>query len=337
MVKNKFRLNWRFKELGSILFIIAIFLISYIINPEVFGMKRIGEVLQSILLWMPLIVIASMGMMTVILSKNIDLSIGSIVGLAGMAVGYMFRDYHIPIWLGFIIAPLVGALCGAFNGLLVAIMGIPAIIVTLGTLNVFRGLAFIIGNGKQVDGYEMPAKLISLVQDGPIKSIGVPWLVYIALAFAILVGFVLKKTHIGRELYAVGSNSTAARLRGINTKKVVFLAYLFIGACAGMAGIMYASRYGYLNPSNTGNGFEFIVISATIIGGVSIKGGSGSVFGVVLGSFLLGSIQTVLPMLGVSGFFYKASYGTIIIIALLLDRIVQNSQMKSIVKGGAKT
>jgi rhamnose transport system permease protein len=216
----------------------------------------------------------------------------------------------------------------------VAILGIPAIIVTLGTLNVFRGLAFIIGSGKQVDGHEMPSGLIKLVQDGPINGLDIPWLVFIALVFAILVGYVLRKTHIGRELYAVGSNSTAARLRGINTKKVVFLAYVFMGACAGMAGIMYASRYGYLNPSNTGNGFEFIVISATIIGGVSIKGGSGSVLGVVLGSFLLGSIQTVLPMLGVSGFFYKASYGTIIIIALLLDRVVQNSQMNSLAKGG---
>lgn len=335
MDKKKFRLNLRFKELGTLLFTLIIFLLSYIINPAVFGFERIGEVLQSILLWMPLIVIVSMGMMTVILTKNIDLSVGSIVGLAGMAIGYLFRDYHIPIWLGFVIAPCIGALCGAFNGLLVSILGIPAIIVTLGTLNVFRGLAFIIGGGKQVDGYEMPANLIKLVQDGPIKSLNVPWLVYIAFVFAILVGVFLKRSHLGRELYAVGSNSEAARLRGIDVKKVVFLAYVFIGACSGMAGIMYACRYGYLNPSNTGNGFEFIVISATIIGGVSIKGGSGSVFGVVLGSFLLGTIQTALPMIGVSGFFFKASYGTIIIIALLIDKFVQSSQTKSLIKGGA--
>lgn len=335
MKTKRTNINIRSKELGTIIFIVTVFLICYVVKPDVFGAERIGEVIQSILLWMPLIVIVSMGMMTVILTKNIDLSVGSIVGLAGMAVGYMFRDYHIPIWLGFVIAPLVGALCGAFNGLLVSYLQIPAIIVTLGTMNVFRGLAFIIGSGKQVDGHEMPANLIKLVQDGPIKGLGVPWLVFIALVFAIIVGYALRRTHLGREMYAVGSNLEAAKLRGINVNKVVFIAYAFIGACSGMAGIMYACRYGYLNPSNTGNGFEFIVISATIIGGVSIKGGSGTVFGAVLGSLLLGTIQTVLPMIGVSGFFFKASYGFIILVALLIDKLVKNSQLKNLVKGGA--
>ena len=227
------------------------------------------------------------------------------------------------MWLGIIVAILMGCVLGGFNGFLVAILKIPAIIVTLGTMNAFRGLAFIVCGGKQIDGHQMPAELKTLVQNGiSFGDFTIPWLVWIAILILGIFAFVMKYTRFGREIYAVGSNSQAAFLRGINVTKTVFLVYVITGACTGLAAIMYACRYGYVNPSNTGNGFEFVVISATIIGGTSINGGSGTVIGTFLGSVLLGSINTMLATVGVAGTFQQASYGFIIIMALLIDTLV---------------
>jgi len=323
--RRKFNLN--FKELGTIVMILLVYLVSVIVKPDVFSADRLPEVIKNVLLWMPLIIVVSMGMMMVIISMNIDLSVGSMVGFCAMAVGLLFRDAGIPMWLGIIIAVALGAVLGAFNGFLVSILNIPAIIVTLGTMNAFRGLAFIICGGKQIDGHEMPLELKTLVQNGiSFGDLTIPWLVWIAIAILIIFAFVMKYTRFGREIYAVGSNAQAAYLRGINVKRTVFLVYVITGACAGLAAIMYACRYGYVNPSNTGNGFEFVVISATIIGGTSINGGSGTVIGTFLGSVLLGSINTMLATVGVAGTFQQASYGFIIIMALLIDTLVQKGQ-----------
>jgi rhamnose transport system permease protein len=327
--RRKFNLN--FKELGTIVMIILVYLVSAIVKPDVFGGDTLPELIKNVLLWMPLIIVVSMGMMMVIISKNIDLSVGSIVGFCAMAVGLLFRDAGLPMWLGVIVAILMGAILGAFNGFLVSILDIPAIIVTLGTMNAFRGLAFIICGGKQIDGHEMPLELKSLVQNGiTVGNLTIPWLVWIAIAILFVFAFIMKYTRFGREIYAVGSNSQAAFLRGISVKKTVFLVYVITGACSGLAAIMYACRYGYVNPSNTGNGFEFVVISATIIGGTSINGGSGTVIGTFLGSVLLGSINTMLATVGVAGTFQQASYGFIIIMALIIDTIVQKGQGRRI-------
>jgi len=142
----------------------------------------------------------------------------------------------------------------------------------------------------------------------------------------------MKYTHLGREIYAFGSNKKAARLRGINMDKLIILTYGIAGALAGFAGIMYASRFGYVNPGMSGVGFEFTVIAATIIGGVTVTGGSGSVFGVVMGCILLGIVNTALAVLGISAFWQQAMYGIIIILALIIDKLLQN-RMSFIKKG----
>lgn len=327
--RRKFNMN--FRELGSIVIILLVYLISAIVKPDVFSGVRLPEVIQNVLLWMPLIVVVSMGQMMVIISKNIDLSVGSMVGFCAMTVGLLFRDAHIPVWFGMIIAIAVGACLGAFNGFLISILEIPAIIVTLGTLSVYRGLAYIIGSGKMVSGYDLPKELGMLAQNGiTFGSLTIPWLVWIAVGIVIIFAIIIKYTRFGREIYAVGSNYQAAFLRGINVKKITFLVFVITGACSGLAAVMYAARYGYVNPSNTGAGFEFVVISATIIGGTSINGGSGTVLGTFLGSLLLGSINTMLATIGVAGTFQQASYGFIIIMALLIDTLFQKGQIQSV-------
>jgi len=271
----------------------------------------------------------------VILSGNIDLSVGSMVGFSAIMVGMIIRDNpEFPVWAAFVLSTLIGLGLGMFNGLLVSVLSIPAIIVTLGTLNLYRGLLFIIGGGRQIDPNHIPRSMIALAQKSPIFNI--PWIVIFAAIFAIATWVFMKYTHSGKEIYAVGSNSQAARLRGISVNKIIFMVYSITGALSGFAGMVYAARNGYINPSNTGYGFEFVVISAVIVGGTSINGGSGSVLGTVLGCFLLAVIHTALPVLGVSGLWQQAIYGFIIILALVMDKTVQNNQMKQVLKRGVR-
>ena len=312
------------KNIVTLAIIVLIFGVSAIARPELFHADRFPEVINSVLMWIPLILTVSMGMMMVVITTGIDLSVGSTVGLSAMVAGIMFRDLGIALWLGILVSMAVGLLCGAANGAIISYLNIPPIIVTLGTMNIYRGLTFIISNGTQVTNYELPDGISNAVTKGiTFGNLLIPWMVWISLGIVVIFALLLRHTHFGREVYAVGSNREAAHLRGINYKSIVFKIYAIIGLLSGIAGMMYASRYGYVNPSNTGYGFEFVVISATIIGGVSVSGGSGTVSGTLLGCLLLGTVNTMLAMVGIGGTVQRFSYGVIIIIALVLDRIVQ--------------
>ena len=205
--------------------------------------------------------------------------------------------------------------------MLVTKFRLPAIIVTLGTLSLYRGLTFILSNAKQIDRQYVPSALKSMSQTSPI--FGIPWIIFIAFGVALLTYWFAMHTRIGRQVYALGSNPVAAPLRGINVTRVTLLVFALSGALSGLAGIMYASRWGFVNPSNTGNGFEFQVIAAVVIGGVSINGGVGSVPGTVLGVLLLGCVSAALPLLGIPGTTQSAIYGAVILVALLIDRLVR--------------
>jgi rhamnose transport system permease protein len=188
-------------------------------------------------------------------------------------------------------------------------------------MSLFRGFVFLVSNSRQVDPQFIPKVLIQMSQTSPI--LGIPWLVIIAFATALVAYLFLDHTAIGRQIYALGSNPIAAPLRGIRVVPVTLLVFTLSGALAGLAGVMYASRFGYVNPGITGVGFEFTVIAAVVIGGVSINGGIGTVLGTVFGVILLGMVNVALPLLGVSEFWQSAIYGAVIIIALLIDRSVR--------------
>lgn len=290
--------------------------------------------LRNIMLYIPLITVVAMGQMMVVVSRNVDLSVGSTLGFTGIIVGMIFvQNIDFPIWLAIILSIAIGAFLGAFNGVLVTWLKLPAIIVTLGTLNIYRGLLFIYSGGRQVDPHHVPVDLIRLSQFR-YGLFGVPWLVYIAVFIVLLSFLFLKYTHTGREIFAVGSNPEAAKLRGINVNKIILLVFTLTGAGAGLAGIMYASRFGYVNPGITGYGFEFIVITAVIVGGTSIFGGSGSIAGTFLGCILLGVINVALAVLGISTFWQQATYGFFILVSLVTDRTIQ-MRVSSVLKRGA--
>lgn len=306
------------RETGIAVMIVLFTLAVSLYKPQFFSANN----LRVILLLTPLVMMAAMGQMLVLVARHVDLSMGSMLGLSAMITGMMFRDIpEIPWGLGFVVAIGIGAFLGLINGALVTVFKLPAIIVTLGTLNLYRGLTFIVSNARQVDRQFIPSDLKAMSQTSPI--FGIPWIIFMAFAVALLTYWFAMHTRVGRQIFALGSNPVAAPLRGIKVTQVTLLVFTISGALSGLAGIMYASRWGFVNPSNTGFGFEFQVIAAVVIGGVSINGGVGSVLGVALGVLLMGCVAAALPLLGIPGTAQAAIYGAVILIALLIDRSVR--------------
>jgi len=321
---------FRAREAGILVMLVLFVAVVSLIQPRFFSV----ETLRIVLLAVPLILVAAMGQMMVLVARHVDLSIGSILGFSAIAAGMIFRDHpELPLAVGFAVGVLSGAALGFVNGLVVTVFRLPSIIVTLGTLSLYRGLLFILSGSKQIDPNDIPEPLIRMAQTSPID---IPWIVIIAFGVAFATWLFLTYSQIGRQIYAIGSNPVAAPLRGIRVMPVTILVFTLSGALAGLAGLIYAARFGYVNPGITGVGFEFTVIAAVVIGGVSINGGVGSVLGTVLGVLLLGSVQVALPILGVSGFWQNAIYGGIILIALVIDRTVRQGGLRGLLaRGGA--
>ena len=315
------RVGWwqwwsRFREVGIAAVVVLAFTICAAAEPRFLSTEN----LRNILLYIPLIVVVAMGQMMVIDSRNIDLSVGSILGFAAILAGNLFIDYpSMPVWLAALLAAGVGGVLGLVNGVLVALLRIPAIIATLGTLTAYRGLVFIYSGGRQVDNNDLPVELIRLSQTSPIR---IPWIVLFALAVALATAAWLRYTRTGREIFAIGSNPHAAEMRGIGVRRVLLLVFTVTGVLSGIAGLMWASRFGTVNPRDAGAAFELIVISAVVIGGVNVFGGSGTVLGVFLGCLLLGLVNVALPTLGISAFWQLALYGLAILLAATIDTLI---------------
>lgn len=321
---------FRRREAGIAVMIVLFCLAVGAVKPQFLTLDQ----LRIILLLVPLIMIGAMGQMMVIVARHVDLSIGSTLGFSAMVSGMLYRfdvnwlGFDVPWWTGIPLSIVVGAGLGLINGVLIQLFRLPAIIVTLGTLSLYRGMTFIISNAKQIDRQWIPSELKALSQTSPI--FGIPWIIFIAFGVALLTYWFVMHSRIGRQVYAIGSNPVAAPLRGINVTQVTLLVFTISGAFAGLAGILYASRWGFVNPSNTGSGFEFQVIAAVVIGGVSINGGVGTVLGTVLGVLLLGCVAAALPLLGIPGTSQAAIYGAVILVALLIDRTVRNQGIASL-------
>jgi rhamnose transport system permease protein len=210
----------------------------------------------------------------------------------------------------------LGAVCGAVNGGLIAAARVPALVVTLGTLYVFRGVDFWWAGGQQINAANMPSGFLRL---GTARVLGVPVLALFALVVLVGAGLYLRWYRSGRELYAIGSQPDAARLAGIPVGRRVFFAFVANGALAGLAGVLYAARFGTID-ANAGTGLELQVIAAAVVGGVAIFGGSGTVWGAALGAVLLTTITSSLATLRINPFWQQAVVGALILAAIGLDR-----------------
>lgn len=313
------------REAGLVVMIVLLTIVVGLIEPRFVSF----ETLRIVALAIPLILVAAMGQMMVIVARHVDLSIGAILGFCAIVAGMIFRDHpELPMIVGIATGIACAAALGFLNGLVVTLFRLPSIIVTLGTLSLYRGLVFLVSDARQVDPQFIPRGLISMSQTSPL--FGIPWIVLIAFAVVIATWLFLGHTRVGRQIYAIGSNPVAAPLRSIRVMPVTLLVFTLSGALAGVAGIMYAARFGYVNPGITGVGFEFIVIAAVVVGGVSINGGVGSVLGVTLGVIFLGMVNVALPILGVSAFWQSAIYGAVILLALVIDRSVRQRGVASL-------
>lgn len=282
--------------------------------------------MNSVLLGVPLLLAVAIGQTFVIASRGIDVSVGSALGLSAMIAGLAFKgNPGLPVWAGALIALGCGGALGALNGVLIVAARVPPIVATLGALSAFRGLTFLASSGDQVDSNHIPSGITMLSLEGPLRGAGVlvPWLLLISLAAAVAGYMLARRTRLGRNVYAVGSNPEAALLRGVPVSRTLFAAYTLSGVCAGLGGFLYMSRFGFVNPGTAGLGFELPVIAATVIGGCEVRGGTGSIIGTVLGCLVLATINVALAVLGIAADWQLLVYGAVILVALTLDTVIE--------------
>jgi rhamnose transport system permease protein len=263
----------------------------------------------------PLIILA-LGQMVVILTRCIDLSVAANLALTGMVVAMInVAAPELPIAVIVAIAILLGALMGAINGVLVWKLSIPPIVVTLGTMTIFRGVIFLISDGKWVNSHEMSSAFTGFPRAA---YLGLPVLSWMAVLTVIVFAIMMARTPLGRSIFAVGGNPHAAVYTGIDVGKTQFLAFVLSGALAGLTGYLWVARYAVAYVDIAG-GFELEVVAACVIGGISIAGGIGSVGGAVLGAIFLGVVKNALPVVNVSPFWQLAISGSAILVAVVFN------------------
>jgi rhamnose transport system permease protein len=273
--------------------------------------------IKDLLLNATILVLVATGQSLVVITRNVDLSVGSVLGITAFAAGDFLHGGGNPV-VAVLLAVLLGVAFGLLNGLLVSLGQVPALVVTLGTLYIVRGIDSLWVGSRQITAADLPGSFVDFGSGG---FGAVPYLALIALVVLVATAYYLKNYSGGRELYALGSNPEAARLAGIPVRKRILAAYTVCGALAGLAGAMYLARFGNVD-SGTGNGYELTVVSAVVVGGVVFTGGSGSVYGAALGALLLTSINSVLPALGVSSVWVLAINGILLLLAIAADRVV---------------
>jgi rhamnose transport system permease protein len=306
---------FRIRESGIIVVLIVFVAITVSIEPRFASQQEVQFILANTTIF----ALLALGETMVIVSRNVDLSIGSVVGLSAYVSANLFGKIHgIPIVVVFGVGLGIGLAVGVANGLMVAIGRVPSLVVTLATLYIVRGLDILIVGGNEVVAQTLPNAFIEIPRAG---IYGVPYLAIVIAAVIGIGAYYLRSYRSGRELYAIGSNPEAARLAGIPVGRRVFTAFTVSGAIAGVAGVLWAAQYQTVD-SNAGTGYELTVIASVVVGGVAIFGGSGSAVGAAIGALLLQTINSALYVLGISPFWDQAIAGALLLAAITLDRII---------------
>lgn len=312
------------RETGILLALVIVVVATTIKNPA-FLFSADG--FRDLLLTPSILMLVAVGQAIVIITRNVDLSVGSVVGLTAYLTGRVFIDLPgLPWPTVFLIGILGGAVLGLVNGALVAFAKVPALVITLGTLYIYRGINVMWTGSDRINSSDMPKEFLAL---GTSSLLGIPWLTIIALVVLIVAGWYMYTQRAGRELYAIGSDPAAAHLYGLKVTRRVLTAFVVCGALAGLAGVLYAARYGTVN-SQAGSGWELDAVGAAVIGGVAIFGGSGTVWGAAIGAYLLLTINRALPVIGVQDFWQRAVVGVLILGAIVLDRVLAIRQSRKL-------
>lgn len=305
----------RVRELGLLVVLLLIIVVVGVQVPQFLTISNMVQILLSI----AILAIVAIGETLVVLTRNVDLSVGSVVGFAAFVAADQFKQHPgTSLFVGILLGCLLGLLLGALNGLIVTWGRVPAIVATLGTLYAYRGLDFLYAGGNQVSASDVPDSFLSLATA---PFLGIPLLIWFAALLALIVGYWLHASRTGRQFYAIGSNPDAARLAGIRSDLLVFAAFALSGLLSGFAGVLWGARFATVD-ATAANGLELQVVAAVVVGGVNIFGGSGEILGAMLGALVLGTIDNSLSFLRVSQFWLQAIDGAAILIAVTLDAFI---------------
>jgi rhamnose transport system permease protein len=267
----------------------------------------------------------AVGQTFVIVMKHVDLSVGSTLGLSAYFAAVAVRGSGSGgVLTALLVGLVVGIAVGVLNGALVAFLRLPALVVTLGTLYVVKGIQAVVNGPKRINADQLPPDIVVF---GRSTLLGVPYLMWICLLAGALGAWFLRTTRPGRDLYAIGSNGPAARLAGIPVRRREILAFVGSGASAGLAGALYLARFGGVD-ANAGSGYELPVVAACVVGGVAITGGVGTVLGALLGAALLKTIGVSLSALSVPEFWQQAVNGGLLLLAIAVDKVVNNRRTR---------
>ena len=276
--------------------------------------------------------VAAIGEAIVIITRGIDLSVEAIIGLVAYSVARVLELHALDPAAAVAMGLAIGLVLGMVNGFVVAVLKVPAIVATLGTLSIFRGIDYVIAGPHQVplagltQGFTSPARS---------NVFGVPDFVLITIVVVAVGMVLLRSTRFGRQVYAVGSNPEAAAILGIPSRLVVFVAFTLCGLLAGVAGVMWVMEFGTIN-GTAATGVTLAVVAAVVVGGVNTLGGSGTLAGAAIGALFLGFIANALILVGLSQFWLQAIYGVVILLAIGSDQIIRRSVQRANTRSGAR-
>jgi ribose/xylose/arabinose/galactoside ABC-type transport system permease subunit len=299
------------REIGALLPLLILIIISSSVNSSFYSFDNIMNMLRST----SYLFIPAVGMTFVLCSKGLDLSVGSAMGLSGVSLGVLMVWFNVPILPSVIITLLIGMLSGAVNGALITFLKFPPFIATLATYYSYRGLVMGITKGAPISPMPEQFNVFGL---GTLFHI--PYIVIFSILLLVAAQFVLTKTKYGRYVLATGGNEESTQLAGINTKKIKFISYIVVSTLAFVSGLFFSARFTSAQPG-LGTGYELRIITACIIGGVSLFGGAGSIIGTFIGSLFMIVLENGMTMARISGYWKQGILGVIIIIAIVIDLI----------------
>jgi rhamnose transport system permease protein len=306
---------FRLREIGIVVALVGVVVFFGVRADNFLTASNWQDIAQNV----SIVAVVAVGETLVVLTRNIDLSVGSIVGLCSyLTAATLAHHPGLPVEVVAVISVAIGLGLGLVNGLLVAVARIPAIIATLATLAIYRGIDAELTGGKNITAYQLPDRFLRLAASRPA---GFPALAWIAVGVAVLGAATLRWAPWARDFYAIGSNPDAARFAGIPAGRRVITAFALSGALAGLGGFLFASRFPTLD-SVAATGFELTVITAVVIGGVNVFGGSGTILGVILGAVLVATISNGFTLLRLDEFWKIFFNGFAIVAAVTIDALV---------------
>ena len=304
----------RQRELSLVLIIVVLGALVSLRAPQFLTLANISQVavLASI------IAVAAVGEAIVVITRNVDLSVEATIGLVAYCLARTLELHALDVPAAIAISIGLGLVLGMINGAIVTLLRVPAIVATLGTLSIFRGVDYFVAGSHQVPLASLPDGFTDTAID---SVLGIPIFVLVALAIVLVGSVVLRSTRFGRQIYAVGSNPEAADVLGIPSRRIVFIGFSLCGLLSGVAGVLWVMEFGTINGTSA-TGVVLAVVAAVVVGGVNIFGGSGTLAGAALGALFLGFIANALPLVGLSQFWLQAIYGAVILAAVTADAVI---------------